>query len=43
MASLPIPGVGVYASAMRTVATMAFVAVAALSFCFPDFIVFRFA
>ena len=28
---------------MRTVATMAFVAVAALSFCFPDFIVFRFA
>jgi branched-chain amino acid transport system permease protein len=28
---------------MRTVATMAFVATAALSFCFPDFIVFRFA
>ena len=27
---------------MRTVATMAFVAAAALSFCFPDFIVFRF-
>jgi branched-chain amino acid transport system permease protein len=27
---------------MRTVATMAFVATAALSFCFPDFIVFRF-
>lgn len=28
---------------MRTVATMAFVATAALSFCFPDFVVFRFA
>jgi branched-chain amino acid transport system permease protein len=28
---------------MRTVATMAFVAVAALSFCFPNFMVFRFA
>jgi len=27
---------------MRTVATMAFVAAAALSFCFPDFMVFRF-
>lgn len=27
---------------MRTVATMAFVATAALSFCFPDFVVFRF-
>jgi len=28
---------------MRTVSTMGFVAAAALSFCFPDFIVFRFA
>ncbi|WIM14437.1 MAG: branched-chain amino acid transport system permease protein LivM [Enhydrobacter sp.] len=28
---------------MRTVATMAFVAAAALSFCFPNFVVFRFA
>ena len=28
---------------MRTVWTMGFVAAAALSFCFPDFIVFRFA
>jgi branched-chain amino acid transport system permease protein len=27
---------------MRTVWTMGFVAAAALSFCFPDFIVFRF-
>src|SRR4029453_4879012 len=31
-----------YGSAMRTVWTMGFVAAAALSFCFPDFIVFRF-
>jgi branched-chain amino acid transport system permease protein len=28
---------------MRTVSTMGFVAAAALSFCFPDFIVFRFS
>src|SRR5690348_13807940 len=42
MASLPIPSVRAYASAMRTVATMAFVAAAALSFCFPVFMVFRF-
>jgi branched-chain amino acid transport system permease protein len=27
---------------MRTVWTMGFVAAAVLSFCFPDFIVFRF-
>ena len=32
----------VYRNAMRTVWTMGFVAAAALSFCFPDFIVFRF-
>src|SRR5580765_7443265 len=31
-----------YSNAMRTVWTMGFVAAAALSFCFPDFIVFRF-
>src|SRR6185503_9459465 len=31
-----------YGSAMRTVWTMGFVAAAALAFCFPDFIVFRF-
>ena len=31
-----------YGSAMRTVWTMGFVAAAALSFCFPDFIVFQF-
>src|ERR1700759_192317 len=42
IASLPF-GIGpVYRSAMRTVWTMGFVAAAALSFCFPDFIVFRF-
>jgi branched-chain amino acid transport system permease protein len=35
-------GLRAYGSAMRSVATMAFVAAAALSFCFPDFIVFRF-
>ena len=32
----------VYRNAMRTVWTMGFVAAAALSFCFPDFVVFRF-
>jgi branched-chain amino acid transport system permease protein len=31
-----------YGSAMRTAWTMGFVAAAALSFCFPDYIVFRF-
>src|SRR6188474_3335054 len=31
-----------YSNAMRTVWTMGFVAAAALSFCFPDFVVFRF-
>src|SRR5215475_13854170 len=40
--SLPFPVCPVYRSAMRTVWTMGFVAAAALSFCFPDFIVFRF-
>src|SRR5260221_2352323 len=39
---LPKPLVVAYGSAMRTVWTMGFVAAAALSFCFPDFIVFRF-
>ncbi len=42
MASLPFLCCTVYRSAMRTVWTMGFVAAAALSFCFPDFIVFRF-
>src|SRR5476651_814778 len=47
MASLPIRSVRPYGSAMRppitmALAAMAFVATAALSFCFPDFIVFRF-
>src|SRR4051794_18353291 len=41
-ASLPFPVAAVYRSAMRTVWTMGFGAAAALSFCFPDFIVFRF-
>src|SRR5215468_4427352 len=41
-ASLPFRACLVYRSAMRTVWTMGFVAAAALSFCFPDFIVFRF-
>src|SRR6202007_331216 len=41
-ASLPFRLGPVYRSAMRTVWTMGFVAAAALSFCFPDFIVFRF-
>src|SRR5215218_448015 len=40
--SLPFLGYTVYRNAMRTVWTMGFVAAAALSFCFPDFIVFRF-
>src|SRR6266849_4318684 len=40
--SLPFSACTVYRSAMRTVWTMGFVAAAALSFCFPDFIVFRF-
>ena len=39
---LPKLRLSVYGSAMRTVWTMGFVAAAALSFCFPDFIVFRF-
>src|SRR5262245_35698382 len=42
IAALPIAAGPVYRSAMRTVWTMGFVAAAALSFCFPDFIVFRF-
>src|SRR5216684_4014083 len=42
IASLPFLVRPVYRSAMRTVWTMGFVAAAALSFCFPDFIVFRF-
>src|SRR4029077_19780214 len=41
--SLPFLVRRVYRNAMRTVWTMGFVAAAALSFCFPDFIVFRFA
>src|SRR5215475_10122776 len=40
--ALPFLAGAVYRSAMRTVWTMGFVAAAALSFCFPDFIVFRF-
>src|SRR3981189_1513624 len=39
---LPKPLFVAYGNAMRTVWTMGFVAAAALSFCFPDFIVFRF-
>ena len=42
MASLPIRCSVPYASAMRTVWTMGFVATAALGFCFPDYQVFRF-
>src|SRR5258705_2925541 len=42
IASLPFLVRRVYRSAMRTVWTMGFVAAAVLSFCFPDFIVFRF-
>src|SRR6185312_4636901 len=41
---VPLPKLSfvAYGSPMRTVWTMGFVAAAALSFCFPDFIVFRF-
>src|SRR5882672_4332793 len=42
MSFLPFLPSPVYRSAMRTVWTMGFAAAAALSFCFPDFIVFRF-
>src|SRR5260370_33489846 len=42
MASLPIYRRSAYGSAMRAVWTMGFVAAAALSFLFPDFMVFRF-
>src|SRR5438477_6947125 len=42
MVCLPIPCRSPYGSAMRAVWTMGFVAAAALSFLFPDFIVFRF-
>src|SRR3981189_2683586 len=42
MVCLPIPCRWPYGSAMRAVWTMGFVAAAALSFLFPDFIVFRF-
>src|SRR5260370_25052001 len=42
MASLPILRRSAYGSAMRAVWTMGFVAAAALSYLFPDFIVFRF-
>ena len=40
---LPKSSFVAYGNAMRTVWTMGFVAAAALSFCFPDFIVFQFA
>src|SRR5215469_11433820 len=40
--ALPFLTGAVYRSAMRTVWTMGFVAAAALSFCFPDFMVFQF-
>src|SRR4029079_19502735 len=41
---VPLPNLWfvAYGTRMRTVWTMVFVAAAALSFCFPDFIVFRF-
>src|SRR5580704_1394869 len=42
MARLPILRGSAYGNAMRAVWTMGFVAAAALSFLFPDFIVFRF-
>src|SRR5919108_1718756 len=42
IASLPFAASAVYRNGMRAVWTMGFVAAAALSFCFPDFIVFRF-
>lgn len=41
MASLPIRCCVAYASAMRTVWTIGFVATAALGFCFPDYQLFR--